>query len=89
MAKKRITASVYAQAHKAFAATLTPQMAGGATGKAWGKFRGNGPIARWVSARQYDKYLAAGGTAGDWKEFAKWLLENLPAIIAAIMAIFA
>lgn len=29
------------------------------------------------------------GAGGSWQDFFKWLIENLPAIIAAIMALFA
>lgn len=44
---------------------------------------------RKVAKLMYSRFLRSGGAAGDWPAFLQWLLENLPAIIQAIMAIFA
>jgi hypothetical protein len=86
---KKIAASELKQAHatfmKAVGGTFTAMEQGGV----FGRFKREGIIGRRLSQRYYERYLSAGGEAGNWQEFAKWLLENLPAIIAAIMALFA
>ena len=45
-------------------------------------------MATRIAKRQFARYLKAGGDGADWQAFLKWLIENLPAIIAAIMALF-
>lgn len=88
MAKAKISAADYAEAHKQFVATLTAELPNRGLTKALRKFKGDGPFARRLSRRQYQKFLDDGGRVGDWKEFADWLIENLPKIISLIMALF-
>lgn len=58
------------------------------TGKLKAGFRQSGLFRREFAEQQYRKYLKAGGKPGDWESFLKWLIENLPAIIAALMVLF-
>ena len=89
MAKRKIAAAEYDAAHKQFMAMLAAELPSRGLKRLLAKARGEGAFARRISRRFYGQYLAAGGKAGDWQAFAKWLLENLPAIIAALMVIFA
>lgn len=90
MAKKaKITAAEHDAAHKTFMATVGAELPGRGLARLRTAIRKDGAFTRRVCRRYYAKYLDEGGKAGDWKEFAQWLLENLPAIIAALMAIFA
>jgi hypothetical protein len=46
-------------------------------------------LLRLIAKRQFAKYIKAGGDGGNWQAFLDWLVKNLPAIIAMIMALFA
>lgn len=85
MAKQvKISAADIAQA----AATLDKALNG--TGKLKSRFKEkrNGKFRERLAEKQYRKFLAGGGKAGDWQSFLDWLIENLPKIIAMIMALF-
>jgi len=86
MAKKKISAKEYAEAHDQLVTALGNEFA--SKGKVLGRLLEGGPIAKRLSRRAYDDYLAAGGKAGDWKAFAQWLLENLPKILALLLPLF-
>lgn len=89
MAKRKIEIAEYESAHKQFLKAINPELTKQGLGRLRSKVRGDGAFSRKVSKKFYAKFLAEGGKALDWQAFAKWLLENLPAIIAALMAIFA
>jgi hypothetical protein len=84
MAKKKpsVSAADVSQAHK----MLLKSVAG--TGRLASKLRGDREFGRRLAERQYRKFLAEGGKAGDWMAFLDWLMENLPKIIALIMTLF-
>lgn len=88
MARRKIEIAEYESAHKHFVKTIAGELPQRGLKKLLAKVRGDGAFSRRVSKRLYGQYLAAGGEAGDWQAWIKYLLENLPAIIAALMAIF-
>jgi hypothetical protein len=88
MAKVKITAAEAEEAHKHFMATMKAELPARGLAKANTRLRREGPFAKRLSKKWYGRFLEAGGRAGDWKAFAEWLLENLPKIIAMIMALF-
>lgn len=86
---KKLSAADAAQAHQTFMATLAKELPSRGLSKLNNRVKRDGAFARRQSARQYQRYLADGGKAGDWKAFAEWLIKNLPTIIALLMTIFA
>lgn len=89
MAKKfKVSDADAKQAHKVFLEAVGPTFNAMGHDKLFGRFKGQGLIARFVSKRQYEKFLESGGKAGDWASFLEWLKANLPQIIAIILSLF-
>lgn len=86
--KVRLTVADHEAAHTQFLKALNPKLTEQGLGRLRSKLKGDGALTRRVSRRFYAKFVADGGKVGDWQAFLKYLLENLPAIIAALMAIF-
>lgn len=88
MAKTKVTADEYDEAHDQFMALMKTELPARGLGRLNTRLRGDGLIARRMSKRWYNKYLEDGGKSGDWKSFLTWLLENLPKILAIILPLF-
>lgn len=89
MAKIRLTVADHEAAHSQFLKAVNPELTKQGLGRLRSRIKGDGAFTRRVSHRLYAKFVAEGGKVGDWQAWVKYLLENLPAIIAALMAIFA
>lgn len=50
--------------------------------------KNNGPLRQRMTKRFYPRYLAEGGKPRDWEAFWKYLLENLPKLIAMLVSLF-
>jgi hypothetical protein len=77
-----------AQVHKKFTEFLAGELPPRGLKRALSRFRGEGVRGKRMAKKWYGKFLDGGGKEGDWQSFFKFLLENLPAIIAMIMALF-